>query len=68
MPSAQVIDIHRPRATVTMMHGADELQTIFAELDAYLEAMPALREEFHARFQGDETLARGVCAGGYHLV
>lgn len=57
MPSAQVLKFRPPRTTATLMHGAAELQAIFAELTTYMEAVPALREEFRARFQGDETLA-----------
>ncbi len=56
MPKAQVINLTAQR-TVIMTHGAAALEAIFAELNAYLEAMPALREEFQAKFHGDEALA-----------
>ncbi len=58
MPRADVIDLEQRRRghTLVILHGADQLQALFSELEAHIEAMPFLREEYRLRFPNDEAL------------
>jgi hypothetical protein len=58
MPRADVIDLEQRRRghTRVTLHGADQLQALFSELEAHIEAMPFLREEYRLRFPNDEAL------------
>ncbi|MCF8065012.1 MAG: NAD(P)-dependent oxidoreductase [Desulfarculaceae bacterium] len=57
MPPAEVIHIKRqsPRVTTTL-HGADQVEALFRELEVHLEAMPFLRADAERRFADRETL------------
>ena len=61
MPSAEVIPLERARRhpRSVQAHGSEEVNLIFREIDACIEAVPWLEEEMAKTFQGrDEMVIR----------
>ena len=60
MPPAEIIAMDRARErhlTQVTTHGAEEVNAVFREIDAHLEALPFLQEEALARFpHGDDLV------------
>lgn len=47
---------HRCGSSQMTLHGADQVEALFRQLDAYLEAMPFMRAEAEGRFADRESL------------